>query len=68
MVMTNAKRAAVALTLAAAALAVAGPASAGESSDGDGGINLPERPSEVVDGVRTGLDVATTTWEIANAR
>ncbi|MFI6088156.1 hypothetical protein [Streptomyces sp. NPDC051218] len=65
--MRNTKRVVVALTVAAAALAVTGPASAEESS-GEGGINLPENPQEVVDGVRTGLDVAATSWELAQAR
>ncbi|MGW5865174.1 hypothetical protein ACWFRJ_23700 [Streptomyces sp. NPDC055239] len=66
--MKSAERAVVALTLVAAALAVAGPAHAGEETNGHGGVNLPESPGEVVDGVRTGLDVAKTSWEIAHAR
>ncbi|GAA3148521.1 hypothetical protein GCM10010449_79050 [Streptomyces rectiviolaceus] len=65
--MRNVKRVVVALTVATAALAVAGPAHAGDgpSGDGEGGINLPDRPNEIVDGVRTGLDVAATSWEVA---
>ena len=66
--MKNAQRAVVALTVAVAALGVAGPAHADGGSDGEGGINLPESPNEVVDGVRTGLDVAATSWELAQAR
>ncbi|MFE6164396.1 hypothetical protein ACFQ7F_36400 [Streptomyces sp. NPDC056486] len=66
--MRNATRAVVALTLAAAALAVVGPAHAGDETDGEGGINIPESPGEVVDGVRTGLDMAAMSWEIARAR
>ncbi|MEU6001014.1 hypothetical protein ABZ837_24690 [Streptomyces sp. NPDC047197] len=62
--MRNAKHAVAALTLAAAALAVAAPAHAGEESSHDG-INIPDNPGEIVDGVRTGLDVATTSWETA---
>ncbi|MGW5736706.1 MULTISPECIES: hypothetical protein [Streptomyces] len=64
---TKTKRAAVALTLAAAALAAAGPASADDGSSGDG-IHLPHSPDEVVDGVRTGVDAAAMTWELAQAR
>ncbi|MFH8487582.1 hypothetical protein [Streptomyces longisporoflavus] len=63
--MRNAKRAAAALTLAAAALAVTGPASADEAPREGGQINLPDDPGEVVDGVRTGLDVAAMAWETA---
>ncbi|MFF1695824.1 hypothetical protein ACFVXC_19685 [Streptomyces sp. NPDC058257] len=66
--MKNAKRAVIALTLATAALAATGSAHASDGNDGHGGINIPESPGEVVDGVRTGLDVAATSWEIAHAR
>ncbi|MEV8313447.1 hypothetical protein AB0Q95_04660 [Streptomyces sp. NPDC059900] len=62
--MRNAKRAAAALTLAAAALAVAGPAHADEAREG-GQINLPDDPREVVEGLQTGLDVAAMAWKTA---
>ncbi|MGW7084724.1 hypothetical protein ACWGH2_14645 [Streptomyces sp. NPDC054871] len=66
--MRNTKRVVVALTLTAAALSVAAPASADDGSSGEGRINLPESPGEVVDGVRTGLEVAAMSWELAQAR
>lgn len=66
--MKNTKRAVVALTLAAAALATAGPAEADDVPGDNGRINLPHSPGEVVHGVRTGLDAAAMTWELAQAR
>jgi hypothetical protein len=62
--MKNTKRAVTALTLAAAALTMAGPAHANDGSSKDG-IHIPDDPDEVVDGVRTGLDVMAMGLETA---
>lgn len=67
--MKNTNRAVVALTVAAAAFAVAAPTSAhADESPREGSINLPDDPRQVVDGVRTGLDVAAMGLEAAQAR
>ncbi|MEV6756957.1 hypothetical protein [Streptomyces sp. NPDC051214] len=65
--MKNTKRVVVALSAAAAAFAVAAPAHADESPR-EGSINLPDDPRQVIDGVRTGLEVTSMGLEAAQAR
>ncbi|MEV0652327.1 hypothetical protein [Streptomyces sp. NPDC050395] len=67
--MKNTKRVVVALSAAAAAFAVAAPAPAhADESPRGGSINLPDDPRQVVDGVRTGVEVASMGLEAAQAR
>lgn len=67
--MKNTNRAVIALTVAAAAFAVAAPAPAhADESPRGGSVNIPDDPREIVDGVRTGVEVAAMGLEAAQAR